>query len=207
MCALAGIIMVARFNSVRVGHGESYLLITVLACFLGGVNPFGGFGRVVLGVPGADHPAAAVVGPQSAGRQPASRHRRLGHVADRRDDPALGRRAAQFSTHRRITAHAGLWRSHEHVDDELDRAGAEQAIAAVGRATAWISSKSRCSIRPLSMPRIPASCWRRTTCRPSARSACLSTPGPRQHPEEAIDFLDGGHRQDGRHGRAGAVAA
>ena len=47
MCAVAGIIMVARFNSVRVGHGESYLLITVLACFLGGVNPFGGFGRVL----------------------------------------------------------------------------------------------------------------------------------------------------------------
>ena len=47
MCALAGIIMMARFNSVRVGHGESYLLITVLACFLGGVNPFGGFGKVV----------------------------------------------------------------------------------------------------------------------------------------------------------------
>lgn len=47
MCAVAGIIMMARFNSVRVGHGESYVLITVLACFLGGVNPFGGFGRVV----------------------------------------------------------------------------------------------------------------------------------------------------------------
>jgi simple sugar transport system permease protein len=46
MCAIAGIVMMARFNSVRVGHGESYLLITVLACFLGGVNPFGGFGRV-----------------------------------------------------------------------------------------------------------------------------------------------------------------
>lgn len=47
MCAAAGIIMLARFNSVRIGHGESYLLITVLACFLGGVNPFGGFGRVI----------------------------------------------------------------------------------------------------------------------------------------------------------------
>lgn len=46
MCALAGIIMMSRFNSVRVGHGESYVLITVLACFLGGVNPFGGFGKV-----------------------------------------------------------------------------------------------------------------------------------------------------------------
>ncbi|MEM9223492.1 MAG: ABC transporter permease [Pseudomonadota bacterium] len=47
MCAIAGILMLARFNSVRVGHGEAYLLITVLACFLGGVDPFGGFGRVL----------------------------------------------------------------------------------------------------------------------------------------------------------------
>lgn len=47
MCAVAGVIMLARFNSVRVGHGESYLLITVLAAFLGGIDPFGGFGRVL----------------------------------------------------------------------------------------------------------------------------------------------------------------
>ncbi len=47
MCAIAGIVMLTRFNSVRVGHGEAFLLITVLACFLGGVDPFGGFGRVV----------------------------------------------------------------------------------------------------------------------------------------------------------------
>lgn len=47
MCAIAGILMLARFNSVRVGHGEALLLITVLACFLGGVDPFGGFGRVL----------------------------------------------------------------------------------------------------------------------------------------------------------------
>jgi len=46
MCAIAGVVMATRFNSVRVGHGEAFLLITVLACFLGGVNPFGGFGRV-----------------------------------------------------------------------------------------------------------------------------------------------------------------
>ena len=46
MCAVAGILMMARFNSVRVGHGEALLLVTVLACFLGGVDPFGGFGRV-----------------------------------------------------------------------------------------------------------------------------------------------------------------
>jgi simple sugar transport system permease protein len=47
MCAIVGILMLARFNSVRVGHGEALLLVTVLACFLGGVDPFGGFGRVV----------------------------------------------------------------------------------------------------------------------------------------------------------------
>ena len=47
LCALAGILMAARFNSVRVGHGEAMLLVTVLACFLGGIDPFGGYGRVV----------------------------------------------------------------------------------------------------------------------------------------------------------------
>lgn len=47
LAGLAGIVMLARFNSVRVGHGESYLLITILACFLAGANPFGGFGRVL----------------------------------------------------------------------------------------------------------------------------------------------------------------
>jgi simple sugar transport system permease protein len=47
MCAIAGILMLSRFNSVRVGHGEALLLVTVLACFLGGVDPFGGFGKVL----------------------------------------------------------------------------------------------------------------------------------------------------------------
>lgn len=46
MAAFAGLLMLARFNSVRMGHGESYLLITILACFLSGADPFGGFGRV-----------------------------------------------------------------------------------------------------------------------------------------------------------------
>ncbi|AOK56941.1 sugar ABC transporter permease [Burkholderia stagnalis] len=46
MCGVAGVVMLARFNSVRVGHGEAFLLISVLACFLGRVDPFGGFGRV-----------------------------------------------------------------------------------------------------------------------------------------------------------------
>jgi simple sugar transport system permease protein len=47
MCGVAGVVMLASFNSVRVGHGEAFLLIAVLACFLGRVDPFGGFGRVV----------------------------------------------------------------------------------------------------------------------------------------------------------------
>lgn len=47
LSGLAGIIMLTRFNSVRVGHGESYLLVTILACFLAGANPFGGFGRIL----------------------------------------------------------------------------------------------------------------------------------------------------------------
>jgi simple sugar transport system permease protein len=36
-----------RFNSTRAGYAESYLLITILAAVLGGVDPFGGFGRVL----------------------------------------------------------------------------------------------------------------------------------------------------------------
>ncbi|MFV0382572.1 ABC transporter permease [Paracoccus sp. (in: a-proteobacteria)] len=46
LCAVAGILMAARFNSVRVGHGEALLLVTVLAIFLGGIDPFGGHGKV-----------------------------------------------------------------------------------------------------------------------------------------------------------------
>jgi simple sugar transport system permease protein len=46
---LAALIMMGRFNSAKADYGESYLLITVLAGVLGGVDPSGGFGRV-LGV-------------------------------------------------------------------------------------------------------------------------------------------------------------
>ncbi|KAA8998519.1 ABC transporter permease [Affinibrenneria salicis] len=46
LCVLAGLIMMARFNSARMGYGDSYLLLTVLAIVLGGTNPFGGQGRV-----------------------------------------------------------------------------------------------------------------------------------------------------------------
>jgi ribose/xylose/arabinose/galactoside ABC-type transport system permease subunit len=46
LCWVAALVMIARFNSARAGYAESYLLITILAAVLGGVDPFGGFGRV-----------------------------------------------------------------------------------------------------------------------------------------------------------------
>jgi len=46
LCVAAGLIMMARFNSARIGYGDSYLLLTVLAIILGGADPYGGFGRV-----------------------------------------------------------------------------------------------------------------------------------------------------------------
>ena len=46
MAALAGIVMMARFNSANAAYGESYLLITILAAVLGGIDPYGGFGKV-----------------------------------------------------------------------------------------------------------------------------------------------------------------
>ena len=47
LCWVAAIVMMARFNSARAGYAESYLLITILAAVLGGIDPNGGFGKVV----------------------------------------------------------------------------------------------------------------------------------------------------------------
>jgi simple sugar transport system permease protein len=47
LCWIAALVMMARFNSARAGYAESYLLITILAAVLGGVDPFGGFGKVL----------------------------------------------------------------------------------------------------------------------------------------------------------------
>jgi len=43
---VAALVMMARFNSANASYGESYLLVTILAAVLGGVDPFGGFGKV-----------------------------------------------------------------------------------------------------------------------------------------------------------------
>jgi simple sugar transport system permease protein len=47
LCWAAATVMMARFNSARAGYAESYLLITILAAVLGGVDPNGGFGKVL----------------------------------------------------------------------------------------------------------------------------------------------------------------
>jgi len=44
--ALTAFIMMGQFNSVKANYAESYLLVAVLACFLGGVDPFGGTGKL-----------------------------------------------------------------------------------------------------------------------------------------------------------------
>ena len=46
LAAIAGVVMMARFNSANAAYGESYLLVTILAAVLGGVSPDGGFGKV-----------------------------------------------------------------------------------------------------------------------------------------------------------------
>jgi simple sugar transport system permease protein len=46
LCWVAAIVMMARFNSAGADIAQFYLLITVLAAMLGGVDPNGGFGRV-----------------------------------------------------------------------------------------------------------------------------------------------------------------
>jgi simple sugar transport system permease protein len=46
LAGVAGVVMLARFNSANAAYGESYLLVTILAAVLGGVDPFGGFGKV-----------------------------------------------------------------------------------------------------------------------------------------------------------------
>jgi len=46
LSGIAGLVMISRFNAAQADYGESYLLLTVLACVLGGVDPAGGFGRL-----------------------------------------------------------------------------------------------------------------------------------------------------------------
>jgi ribose/xylose/arabinose/galactoside ABC-type transport system permease subunit len=47
LCGVAALVMISRFNSAKAGYASSYLLVTILAAVLGGVDPFGGFGKVM----------------------------------------------------------------------------------------------------------------------------------------------------------------
>jgi len=46
MCFVAALVSLALFNSASADYAQSYLLVTILAAVLGGVDPFGGFGKV-----------------------------------------------------------------------------------------------------------------------------------------------------------------
>ncbi|MDQ0474943.1 ABC transporter permease [Labrys wisconsinensis] len=46
LCFVAATVMLAIFNSASAEYAQSYLLVTILAAVLGGVDPFGGFGKV-----------------------------------------------------------------------------------------------------------------------------------------------------------------
>ena len=46
LCWLAALVMMARFNAAGADIAQFYLLITILAAILGGIDPYGGFGRI-----------------------------------------------------------------------------------------------------------------------------------------------------------------
>ncbi len=46
LSALAGLVIAVRANSAKADYGSSYLLLSILIAVLGGVDPYGGFGKV-----------------------------------------------------------------------------------------------------------------------------------------------------------------
>ena len=46
LAAVAGLIIAVRANSAKADYGASYLLLSILISVLGGINPYGGFGKV-----------------------------------------------------------------------------------------------------------------------------------------------------------------
>jgi simple sugar transport system permease protein len=47
LASVAGMVIMSRANSAKADYGSSYLLLAVLIAVLGGVNPYGGYGRVI----------------------------------------------------------------------------------------------------------------------------------------------------------------
>jgi len=53
LAGISSIIMISRFNSAKVGYGDTYLLQAILVAVLGGIDPYGGYGKVsgvVMGI-------------------------------------------------------------------------------------------------------------------------------------------------------------
>ena len=46
LAAIAGMVVMSRANSAKADYGSSYLLLAVLIAVLGGVNPYGGYGKI-----------------------------------------------------------------------------------------------------------------------------------------------------------------
>ena len=46
LSSLAGLVIAVRANSAKADYGSSYLLLSILIAVLGGVDPYGGFGKV-----------------------------------------------------------------------------------------------------------------------------------------------------------------
>ena len=46
LASVAGLIVAVRANSAKADYGSSYLLLSILISVLGGVDPYGGFGKV-----------------------------------------------------------------------------------------------------------------------------------------------------------------
>jgi simple sugar transport system permease protein len=47
LSAVSGLLIMSRANSAKHDYGSSYLLLAILIAVLGGVNPYGGYGRVI----------------------------------------------------------------------------------------------------------------------------------------------------------------
>lgn len=46
LCVIAALLMMSKLDSAKASYGESFLLVSILASVLGGINPDGGFGKV-----------------------------------------------------------------------------------------------------------------------------------------------------------------
>lgn len=47
LCVFAALLMMSKLNSAKASYGDSYLLISILAAVLGGINPDGGKGKLI----------------------------------------------------------------------------------------------------------------------------------------------------------------